>query len=255
LVRSKIIRIFSTAIWFSEFTISHWWRRSHYSIERNFKGFTKDIFKGLLPTTIIREILHNYKIWIIFFVKYIARKYNIGQNLNENSTVRVDVGCAQISDVRAKFFNFCYGLGTTQFHEKENFCKNELRPEMEQIDKFMNNSKFVAGDRDSQHDSWSSYFSIIFENLRGYWSLELNFLDKILANQIFKDIIQISQFVELAYSLREQCAKTFLHAYTPWHISDTRRHKPKRKNYLLLGFILKSIQIPANSSTEQIETS
>jgi hypothetical protein len=34
-------------------------------------------------------------------------------------------------------------------------------------------------------------------SLRGYWSLELVFLDKILANQGFEDIIQISQFVDL----------------------------------------------------------
>ena len=32
-------------------------------------------------------------------------------------------------------------------------------------------------------------------DLRGYWSLELNFLDEIFVNQGFKDIIEISQFV------------------------------------------------------------
>ena len=41
--------------------------------------------------------------------------------------------------------------------------------------------------------------------LRGYWSLELIILDENLANQSFKDIIQISQFVELAFSLRNIC--------------------------------------------------
>jgi hypothetical protein len=51
--------------------------------------------------------------------------------------------------------------------------------------------------------------------LRGYWSLELVFLDKNLANQGFEDIIQISQFVELSFSLREKCFKTFLYAHTP----------------------------------------
>ena len=42
-----------------------------------------------------------------------------------------------------------------------------------------------------------------------YWSLELVFLDKNLANQGFEDIIQISQFVDLAFSLRQKCVKTF----------------------------------------------
>jgi hypothetical protein len=52
-------------------------------------------------------------------------------------------------------------------------------------------------------------------NLRGYWSLESVFLDKNLANQGFEDIIPISQFVDLAFSLREKCVKTFLYAHTP----------------------------------------
>jgi hypothetical protein len=46
-----------------------------------------------------------------------------------------------------------------------------------------------------------------------------------------------------------------MYAYTPRYISETRRYKPKRKNYLILGFILESTQIPANASTERIETS
>jgi hypothetical protein len=62
---------------------------------------------------------------------------------------------------------------------------------------------------------------------RGYWSLELIFLDKVLANQGVGDIIEISQFVELAFSLRARCAKIFLYAYTPPHISDTREPKQK----------------------------
>jgi hypothetical protein len=64
-------------------------------------------------------------------------------------------------------------------------------------------------------------------------------LDEILAEQDFKDIIQISQFVELAFILRKTCVKSFLHAHTPRHISETGRPKPKRKIYLLSGFIMK----------------
>jgi hypothetical protein len=56
-------------------------------------------------------------------------------------------------------------------------------------------------------------------NLRGYLSLELIFLDKILANQSVGDIIEISQFVELAFSMRARCAETFLYAYTAPHIT------------------------------------
>jgi hypothetical protein len=63
--------------------------------------------------------------------------------------------------------------------------------------------------------------------LRGYWSLELIFLDEISANQGVGDIIEISQFVELAFSLRSRCAKTILYAYTPPHLRDTRGPKPK----------------------------
>jgi hypothetical protein len=63
--------------------------------------------------------------------------------------------------------------------------------------------------------------------LRGYWSLKLSFLDKNLANQGFEDIIQISQFVDQAFSLREKCVKTSLYAHTLWHISDTIGLKPK----------------------------
>jgi hypothetical protein len=51
-------------------------------------------------------------------------------------------------------------------------------------------------------------------HLRGYWSLELVFLDENLANQGVEDIIQISQFEDLAFSLRERCVKTFLYAHT-----------------------------------------
>jgi hypothetical protein len=68
-------------------------------------------------------------------------------------------------------------------------------------------------------------------------------LDEILAKQGLEDIIQISQFVKLAFSLRQKCVKTFLYAYTPRHISETERHKPKRKIYLLSGFILKKTWI------------
>jgi hypothetical protein len=45
--------------------------------------------------------------------------------------------------------------------------------------------------------------------LRGYWSLELLILDVNLANQSSKDIIQISEFEELASGLRNIFAKFF----------------------------------------------
>jgi hypothetical protein len=63
--------------------------------------------------------------------------------------------------------------------------------------------------------------------LTGVLVAVIDFLDEILANQGFEDIIEISQFVELAFSLRAKYAKTFLYGYTPSHISDTRGPKPK----------------------------
>ena len=75
--------------------------------------------------------------------------------------------------------------------------------------------------------------------LRVSRSLIWHILDEISAKQSVKDIIQISQFVELAFNLQKKYAKTFLYDHTPSHISDTRGPKPKRKIYLLPGFILK----------------
>jgi hypothetical protein len=54
-----------------------------------------------------------------------------------------------------------------------------------------------------------------YTSLMGYWSLELIFLDEILANQGFQDIIEIIQFVDPVFNLREKCVKTFLYAHTP----------------------------------------
>ena len=78
-----------------------------------------------------------------------------------------------------------------------------------------------------------------YHHLRVSRSLIWHILDKILAKHGFKDIIQISQFVELAFILRKPCVKTFLHEYTPRHISETGRPKPKLKFYLLWSYILK----------------
>ena len=70
-------------------------------------------------------------------------------------------------------------------------------------------------------------------------SLIWHIIEEILAKHGFKEIIQISQFVELAFILRKKCVKIVLHANTPRHISETGRPKSKRKIYLLSGFILK----------------
>ena len=50
---------------------------------------------------------------------------------------------------------------------------------------------------------------IKFKSLRVSRSLNWHILDKILAKQSFKDIIQISKFVELAFILRKTCVKIF----------------------------------------------
>ena len=49
----------------------------------------------------------------------------------------------------------------------------------------------------------------LFQNLRVSRSLIWHILDKILAKHGFKDIIQISQFVKLAFILRKTCVKFF----------------------------------------------
>ena len=48
-------------------------------------------------------------------------------------------------------------------------------------------------------------------SIKGVLVAELNFLDKILVDPGFNDIIEISQFVNLAFSLREKYVKTFLY--------------------------------------------
>ena len=63
---------------------------------------------------------------------------------------------------------------------------------------------------------------MIKSGLRVSLLLIWHILDKILAEQGLEDIIQISQFVELAFNLRKKFAKTFLYDHTPSHISGTR---------------------------------
>jgi hypothetical protein len=67
---------------------------------------------------------------------------------------------------------------------------------------------------------WKWNFKII--NLRVSRSLNWHILDEILAKHGFKNIILISQFVELAFNLRKKFVKTFLYDHTPSHISGTR---------------------------------
>ena len=45
-----------------------------------------------------------------YFVKYIARKFDIGQNLTDKEAWRVDQGADQIVDVRGGFVGLCYGF-------------------------------------------------------------------------------------------------------------------------------------------------
>ena len=73
--------------------------------------------------------------------------------------------------------------------------------------------------------------------------LELNFLDKKLAEQGFKDTGQISHLVELFLSLSNKQLNLFLYAYTLTHIMETRGPKPKWKNYHLPGFMLELAEI------------
>ena len=62
--------------------------------------------------------------------------------------------------------------------------------------------------------------------LKGVLVAGIDFLDKILANQGFEDIFEISQFVDLAFSFRKKYVKTFLYAHTSCPISSTSGPKP-----------------------------
>jgi len=78
-------------------------------------------------------------------LKYVARKFDIGQKLNETESWRVDLACDQITDVRSGFVGLCYGF-RTPFDQRESYCSNILTPQLAQFDKFLNGVKFVAGD-------------------------------------------------------------------------------------------------------------
>ena len=52
----------------------------------------------------------NKKFDLNYLVQYIARKFNIGQELNDVEARRVDQGADQIVDVRLGFIMLTYGL-------------------------------------------------------------------------------------------------------------------------------------------------
>lgn len=78
-------------------------------------------------------------------LKYIARKFDIGQKLTDTEAWRVDQGADQIVDVRGGFVGLCYGF-RTPFDKREEYCNNTLKPQLKQLDAYMEGCKFVAGE-------------------------------------------------------------------------------------------------------------
>merc|ERR1711970_1018119 len=77
-------------------------------------------------------------------LKYICRKHKIGTELSDTEAWRVDQGADQIVDVRSGFVGLCYGF-RTPFDKREEYCNNTLKPQLKQLDAYMEGHKFVSG--------------------------------------------------------------------------------------------------------------
>ena len=75
-----------------------------YSINSNFEGLIIERSLNTGPYITQKKIDTNR------LVQYIARKFNIGQDLNDVEARRVDQGADQIVDVRWGFIMLTYGL-------------------------------------------------------------------------------------------------------------------------------------------------
>merc|ERR1712212_199389 len=78
-------------------------------------------------------------------LKYVARKHNVGQTLTATEAWRTDLAADQITDVRSGFVGLCYGF-RTPFDKRVEYCENTLKPQLKQLNAFMANNKFVAGE-------------------------------------------------------------------------------------------------------------
>ena len=88
------------------------WDRSQWYKEKNSEYFQKNYSFPNLPWMKDGNVHLTQSTAI---VKYIARKHNIGQTLNESEHCRLDQGIEEIIDVRDDFIYFCYGSGLKRY--------------------------------------------------------------------------------------------------------------------------------------------
>ena len=78
--------------------------------------------------------------------KYIARKFKMGQNLSDTEAWRVDLAMDQVGDMRMGFFFMLYDLPTHPFANRETFCKTSLQPQLVQLNRFIGDGTYLAGE-------------------------------------------------------------------------------------------------------------
>jgi len=82
-------------------------------------------------------------------LKYLARKFKVGTDLNEEETLRVDLAYEEIKDMRGMCATFWYG---GDMAEKEKFCRDQLKPALAKFDNFVGKRDFVSGGKISYVD-------------------------------------------------------------------------------------------------------
>jgi len=117
------------------------WDRTDWTDKKKTDEFQKNFHFPNLPWLKDGDVCISQSTAIL---KYIARKFDIGQKLNDTEAWRVDLATDQVADVRGGFVGLCYGF-RTPFDQRESFCSNTLRPQLEQLDRFMDGVQFVAG--------------------------------------------------------------------------------------------------------------
>jgi len=115
-------------------------------------------------------------------LKYIARKFKVGDNLTETEAWRVDLATDQLADARSMCAGFFY-MGN--MNQKDAFCDNQLTPVLKQFDRFLANVKFVAGEKITYVDfslwEWLDHIELfdetVFEGLENLKAFKARFAD------------------------------------------------------------------------------
>jgi len=135
-------------------------------------------------------------------LKYIARKFDIGQKLNDTESWRVDQAADQIVDVRGGFVGLCYGF-RTPFAQRETYCENTLKPQLKQLDRYMTGNNFVAGETLSYVDFM---FWEILDHMELFDASLFNGLDNIKAfKKRFAELPKIAAYISSDKFMRGPC--------------------------------------------------